>query len=137
MSFTLWYEYLIDVFVGMSNRQEGHLDGLEDAVKNKLSKVGEDVTKGHVHRCNMSTLSSRKNIMLNFLEYFVNRISTTKVPKIFDEILEIGKYSYDDTLNKMFWNYTCNGLEDAVEDQLPKVGKEVTRAHVTRSNMLN
>ena len=74
--------------------------------------------------------------MLNFVEYFVNRISTTKVPKIFDEILEIGKYSYDDTLNKMFWNYTCNGLEDAVEDQLPKVGKEVTRAHVTRSNML-
>ena len=51
--------------------------------------------------------------------------------------MEIGKYSYDDTLNKMFWNYTCNGLEDAVEDQLPKVGKEVTRAHVTRSNMLN
>ena len=72
--------------MGVSNRQEGHLDGLEDAVKDELSKVGKEVTKGHVTRSNMLTLSSRKNIMLNFVEYFVNRISTTKVPKIFDEI---------------------------------------------------
>ena len=44
-----------------------------------------------VNRSNMFTLSSRKNIMLNFVEYFVNRISTTKVPKIFDEILKFQK----------------------------------------------
>ena len=48
--------------------------------------------------------------MLNFVEYFVNRISTTKVPKIFDEFRNFQNLGNNHTLITLYFFATFTGF---------------------------